>query len=303
MDKGYAIERYKSAAALLSSRWQRLALQLPEDQQCLAEEIRLRAGQPMTVLLPDGEIYPSAEIGTVVMPNDLEQLCDTVTGYSRYAVTESISRGYITARGGFRLGICGTAVIKNGCNTNMRDISSVIIRIAREMTGVGSGVLPQLLEDGVFHSTLIIASPGAGKTTLLRDLIRGLSDGSALCPPQRVAVVDERSEIAVMYQGLPQMSIGKHTDVLDACPKAIGIPLLVRSANPQIIAVDEITAAEDIRAILAASNCGVRFLATIHAADKQELQHKPLYAKLLKANVFSSVVTIGKDRQYRVEKL
>lgn len=303
MDKGYAIERYHSAASLLSSRWQRLALQLPEEQQGIAEELRLRAGQPITVLLPSGEIYPVSDMSTVVMPNDLEQICDTVTGYSRYAVAESISRGFITAKGGFRLGICGTAVIKNGCNVNMRDISSITIRIAREVTGVCDGIFPELIKDGLFFSTLIVAPPGAGKTTLLRDLIRHLSDGTDSYPPQRVAVVDERSEIAVMYQGLPQMSIGTHTDVLDACPKSIGIPILVRSVNPQIIAVDEITAEEDIRAILSAANCGVQFLATIHAADKQELRRKPLYARLLRSNVFSNIITIGQNRQYTVESL
>ena len=303
MDKDYAIERYRSAIGLLPSRWQRLALQLPEEQQGMAEEIRLRAGQPLSVLLPSGEIYPATDASTIVMPHDLEQLCDAVTGYSRYAVSESISRGYITARGGFRLGICGTAVIKNGCNTNMRDISSVTIRIAREVTGVCKELLPQLIEDNLFCSTLIVAPPGAGKTTLLRDLIRCLSDGSSFYPPQRIAVVDERSEIAVMYQGMPEMHIGSHTDVLDACPKAIGIPLLVRSVNPQIIAVDEITAQEDLCSILTASNCGVQFLATIHAFDKQELSHKPLYANILESHVFSYIVTIGKDRQYLVEKL
>lgn len=303
MDKDYAIERYRSAAGLLPSRWQRLAMQLDDEEQEAAEEIRLRAGQPLSVLLPAGEVYPAADGSAIIMPHDLEQLCDTVTGYSRYTVSESISHGYITAKGGFRLGICGTAVIKNGCNTNMRDISSVTIRVGREVTGICDKLLPQLIEDNLFHSTLIIAPPGAGKTTLLRDMIRCLSDGSDCCPPQRVAVVDERSEIAVMYQGLPQMRMGSHTDVLDACPKAIGIPLLVRSVNPQIIAVDEITAQEDLCAILAASNCGVQFLATIHAADRQELSCKPLYAALMESRIFSYIVSIGKDRQYTVEKL
>ena len=303
MDKGYAIERYKSAVSLLPLRWQRLALQLSEEKQEIAEEIRLRAGQPLTVLLPCGEICPAPESDTIIMPHDLEQLCDTVTGYSRYAVTESMSRGYITAKGGFRLGVCGTAVVKQGSNTNMRDISSVTIRIAREMPGVSHSIMPQLLQDEDFHSTLIAAPPGAGKTTLLRDLIRCLSDGCAQCPPQRVAVVDERSEIAMMYQGLPQVSIGTHTDVLDACPKAIGIPLLIRSVNPQIIAVDEITESADIRTMIAAANCGVKFLATIHALDRQELQHKPLYTELMDANVFSTLITIGKGRQYQVETL
>jgi len=152
----------------------------------------------------------------------------------------------------------------------------------------------------------VIGSSGSGKTTLLRDLIRGLSDGVGGLPEHRVSVVDERGEIAVMYQGVPQMAVGRHTDVLDACPKAVGIPILLRAANPQVIAVDEITVREDIAAMAAAAHCGVRFLATIHADGRQELGRKPLFSQLLKARVFEKAVTIrreGEQRQYIVEEL
>ena len=118
--------------------------------------------------------------------------------------------------------------------------------------------------------------------------------------------VDERGEIAVMFQGIPQMALGSHTDVLDACPKALGIPILLRSANPQVIAVAEITVREDLMAMSAAANCGVRFLATIHAADRRELGRRPLFSHLLKEKVFEKLVTIRREegqRQYLVEEL
>lgn len=307
MDERYAMERYEQAAALLPMRWQRLALQLPEQQKMLAEELRLRTGQPMTVLLPEGEVLVQKETPRLqVSQYDLEQLCDGVTEYSRYAAGDTISRGFLTAKGGFRVGICGTAVIQEGNVTNMRDLSSAAIRISRERHGVAERILPQLTRNGSFCSTLIYSSPGLGKTTLLRDLIRLLSEGTAQCPAHRVAVADERGEIAVMYRGQPQMSVGSHTDILDGCPKALAIPILLRSANPQIIAADEITQAEDLQMMMHAANCGVMLLATIHAGNREELTRKPLFSKLLELGVFDYGVAITSEngvRHYEVHEL
>ncbi len=307
MEETYAIRRYEQASALLPLRWQQSAVRLPDWKKAQAEEFRLRTGKPLTVLLPEGEIYLTEEVPRMVVTQaDLEQLCDTVTGYSRYAAGDTLSRGYLTAHGGFRVGVCGTAVMREGRNTNLRDISSAVIRIGRERQGIGVPLLSDLWEEGRFQSTLILSPAGGGKTTLLRDLIRLLSDGTEETPAQRVALVDERGEIAVMHQGVSQMSVGCHTDVLDGCPKAIGIPILLRAANPQIIAVDEITAAEDLQAMVTAANCGVQMLATIHAANRAELERKPLFAEVVAAGVFSRMITIimaGGQRTYEVEPL
>ena len=307
MDERYAVERYEQAVSLLPLRWRKVALQIADWKKALVEEIRLRTGQPMTVLLSEGEQFLQQETPRMVVEqNDLEQLCDIVTEYSRYAACDTISAGYLSAKGGFRVGICGSAVMQDGRVSNLRDLSSAVIRISRERVGVADEIMAQLMENGIFPNTLIYSAPGLGKTTLLRDMIRCLSDGSCGTASHRVAVADERGEIAVMYQGKAQMAVGCHTDVLDGCPKALAIPILLRAANPQILAVDEITQQEDLQEMVRAANCGVSLLATIHAGRREELLRKPLFSQLLELGVFSYAVAIRMEegkRLYEVQKL
>ena len=291
------ILRYEAAASILPSRLRKAALELPEGKQRAAEELRLRAGRPMTVLLPEGE----AELETIVEPEELETLCDLATEFSRYAAAETLREGYLPVRGGFRVGLCGTAVMKDGVNTNLKNLSSAVIRIGRERPGVGDELAPRLFREGRFQNTLILSPPGGGKTTLLRDIVRCLSEQGA-----RVALIDERGEVAVSYQGEPQMDVGPRTDVLDGCPKALGIPMVLRAMNPQVIAVDEITVREDLRAMSLAAGCGVGLLATIHAADTAELLEKPLYRQLLEDRVFRLAIRVKNQagqRSYELEEL
>ena len=294
-------ERFDQAAAILPSRLRRPALGLPEAEKARAEELRLRSGRKLTVLGPEGE----QALDTVVEPEDLETLCDLATEFSRYAAVETLRQGFLSVRGGFRVGLCGTAVMKDGSSTNLRDLSSAAIRIGREHQGVGMALGPGLFREGAYRNTLLLSPPGGGKTTLLRDLVRILSDGAGV-PCQRVALVDERGEVAVMHRGEPQMDVGRHTDVLDACPKALGIPMVLRAMNPQVIAVDEITAREDVAAMMLAAGCGVGLLATAHAGTVEELWQRPLYRELLETKVFSQVVCIHRGpegRSYALEEV
>lgn len=293
--------RFSLAAQYLPPRLRLCAMALAEAEKAGTEELRLRVGRPMSVLTQDGE----HELNEMVTSGDLDTLCSQATSYSRYA-SETLREGYVSGAGGCRIGFCGTTVQKNGQITYIKNLSSAVIRIAGERRGIAAPLLSELRTETSVNDTLILSPPGGGKTTLLRDLIRLLSDGDLKHPPLRIALIDERSEIAAVADGVPQMDVGVHTDVMDACPKAEGISMVLRAMRPNVIAVDEITVPADILAMTAAANCGVKLLATIHALDVTELRQKPLYAKLLEANVFTRAVCIERTtegRRYRTEAL
>ena len=290
-------QRYEAACALLPRRLREAALAVPEKEK--VEELRLRQGERLTLTLPEGEVPVP---GTRVTGEDLEAVLDIATGSSRYTASQSLRQGYLTAEGGFRIGVCGTAVLEGGEVALYRDLSSLNIRIPREQIGLADRVLPGLLAEGRLESTLVISPPGGGKTTLLRDLVRALSDEKNL----RVSLVDERGELAAGHRGVPQLQVGRHTDVLDACPKAQAIPTLLRAMNPQVIAVDEVAVAGDVAALEQAAGAGVVLLATVHGAGVEDLKRKPILAGMLGLGIFRKAVRIGRlgaGRWYAVEDL
>ena len=187
----------------------------------------------------------------------------------------------------------------------LRNLSSADLRIARQMPGAARGVLEQLCREGRLESALILAPPGLGKTTLLRDLIRRVSGGEG-CQPLRVALADERGEVAALCRGGPQLEVGPRTDVMEGCPKAQGLMLLLRAMNPQVLAADEITAPEDVAALRAALGCGAVLLATAHGTDRADLERRALYRPLMEECCFRYLVRItrkGAERRCHVEEL
>ena len=290
-------QRYEAACALLPRRLREAALAVPEKEK--VEELRLRQGGRLTLTLPEGEVPVP---GTRVTGEDLEAVLDIATGSSRYTASQSLRQGYLTAEGGFRIGVCGTAVLEGGEVALYRDLSSLNIRIPREQIGLADRVLPGLLAERRLESTLVISPPGGGKTTLLRDLVRAFSDEKNL----RVSLVDERGELAAVHRGVPQLQVGRHTDVLDACPKAQAIPTLLRAMNPQVIAVDEVAVPGDVAALGQAAGAGVVLLATVHGAGVEDLKRKPILAGMLGLGIFRKAVRIGRlgaGRWYAVEDL
>jgi len=236
---------------------------------------------------------------------DLSLVLEIATQASAHTALERVRNGFFTVRGGHRIGICGSGVVRDGEVRNLRQLSSLAIRVAREVPGLSAAVLDRLWSGGVLQSTLLLSPPGGGKTTLLRDLIRAVSDGEG-GPALRVGVADERGELAAMYQGEPQFSIGRQTDVLDGCPKGPALLMLLRGMNPQVLAADEITAPEDAAALEMAANCGVSLLCTAHAGSLEELKARPLYRRLLDEGLFRRLAIIeraGRERRYQVVEL
>ncbi len=297
-----AAESYLQAVQALPLRLRQEALALPEEDRADAEELRLRAGWPMTVLV-QGTERPLG--GPPVEGAELEQLVEIASRASLHAVLDQVRQGYLTVQGGHRIGLCGTAVLREGEIHSFRSLSSANVRVARQVRGAAAPVLDGLCPNGRLADTLILAPPGLGKTTLLRDLIRSVSEGEG-CVPLRVSLADERGEVAAMYNGLPQLEVGRRTDVAEGCPKDQGLMLLLRAMNPQVLAVDEITAPEDVRALVTAAGCGVTLLATAHGAGRTDLEGRPLYRPLLEEGLFRFLVRIrreGERRVYTVEEL
>lgn len=293
---------WEQAAAVLPGPLRDGLRALGEDRLERAEEFRLRRGFPMTVLLPEGERETD---GPPVGEDELRQVVENATQCSAHTALDRVRQGFVTLRGGHRIGLCGSVTKKDGRIVTLRELSSLSIRVARSVPGLAKPLLPELTEDGRFLGTLILAPPGAGKTTLLRDLVRALSDGEG-CPPHRVSVADERGEIAALWRGEPQLYVGRHTDVLDGCSKSEGLSILIRGMDPQVAAADELGGSEDVRAAEEAAGCGVAVLATAHGAGLEDLRRRPACRELLELGAFRRLVVLerrGAVRSVRVEAL
>jgi len=251
---------------------------LPEDVRARATEIRMRAGGPLTLTLPEGPRPLPLRMTGAQLAQILRALCE----YSVHSYTEDIARGYVTLPGGHRAGVCGTAVTEHGLVTAVRDISSINLRIAREITGAASELFARLYQNGSQPGLLISGPPGSGKTTLLRDLARRLSDDMR----RRVAIIDERSELAGTREGTPCCAVGANTDILTGYPKGDGILLAIRSLAPEIILCDELGGESDAAALEAGFRTGVRFVATIHAGSAEEALSRPVARRLLSCHAF-----------------
>ena len=252
------------------------------------QELRLRLGFPPELVTGRGVQY----LNRIIAQNDLKFCINVASQYSPWTAS-TISKGFITAPGGHRIGICGCAVISNGMMCGINAVSSLCLRVSRDFPGIAEKAV---VHDG---SILIIGRPGCGKTTLLRDLIRQRST----LKEETIAVVDEREEIFPRTQNQICFPHGQHIDILSGCSKSQGIEAVLRNMGPATIAVDEITASEDCAALIQAGWCGVKMLATAHAGNRDDLFKRPVYRPIIESKLFNTLLVMHTDKSWHKESV
>lgn len=274
----------------------RVFMNIPDHIKEDIEEIRIKKDGPLIIYTSKKEFFLSKDSSLtsisnnakIVSKENIHNIFNAILNYSAYAYESELSNGYITINGGHRVGVCGKTVVIDGKIKTIKDISSLNIRRSREIIGISDQYIQYILRDSKsVYNTLIVSPPKCGKTTLLRDIIRNISSKGL-----KVGVVDERSEIAGMFEGIPQNNLGIRTDILDGCPKEKGIIMMIRSMSPDVIATDEIGKEEDVYAVECALNAGISLITTLHGHSMEDVK-KSNIKKLIQDQVFERIIFLS----------
>jgi stage III sporulation protein AA len=288
-------ERFRQAAGFLHPRLAASLCLIDSETQSAVREIRLRSERPAqavtgagTFFISDARLTPRpAANALTASAAELNESLSRLCAYSVHSHQASIAQGFVCAQGGHRAGLCGTAVIENGRVTGLRELSSISLRVAGEHPGAADSIISRFFANGLC-SLLIAGPPASGKTTLLRDLARQLSSRG-----YRVCVLDERGEIAAAFRGIPQNDVGS-ADVLTGYPKGEGLQIALRCLNPQAVLCDEIGSAREQSAIEEGLNAGVRFVATAHAARREDFRLRPQLRGFLDCGAFDKALLLNR---------
>ncbi|GAB6170331.1 stage III sporulation protein AA [Clostridium carnis] len=258
------------------------------------QEIRIKSGKPIIINSLEGEkvlnYKPTLE--------EIKQTLVKISNYSLYAYEEEIKQGYLTIKGGHRIGIAGECVNVNGSIRTIKNIASLNIRICREVIGCSNEIMKYISKDNRIFNTLIVSPPKCGKTTMLRDISRNISDGMGIISlrGKKICIIDERSEIAACYNGVPQMNVGIRTDVLDNCLKTEGMIMAIRSLSPDVLICDEIGTSKDIDALHMAFNSGVNIIVTVHGYSVEDIYKRKVFKNLLENSILDRIVVLSNRR-------
>lgn len=274
-----------------------------KDLMC-TEEIRLRVNRPVMIqnfrgslfLNMEGELTGKPVEPVIVTQEQIIKTLELISENSIYAFQDEIRNGFITLKGGHRVGIAGRAVLEGFQIKNIKDVSGLNIRISREVRGCSLKILKYITKgENAVYNTLIVSPPNCGKTTILRDLARNISDGAdqTSIKGMKVGIVDERSEIAACFKGSPQKQVGVRTDVLDACPKQLGMPMMLRSMSPDVIITDEIGSSGDKEALMQVLNAGVKVITTAHGFNVSELKLRKEVLGMMEEKVFERLIVLS----------
>lgn len=299
MDVQKSEMRFNQAVSSLSPKLKAMLINVPNSAKQSVFEVRLRVDKPVMLTCAErswflddrSQLLNLPKSPYIVTQNDISDSICSMCAYSIHSHQQEFKNGYISLRGGHRAGICGTAVLDGSEITAVRDITSINLRIAREVAGAADMLMEHIFADKLY-GTLIVGIPSSGKTTILRDLARQLASGKN-GRFIKVAVVDERCEIGAVYDGVPQNNLGYCADILSGYPKAEGIMTAVRTLSPQVIICDEIGGGDEVSGIIEGLNAGVKIIATAHAGSLKEIARRPQLAKLMESRAFEKIVRLG----------
>lgn len=270
-------------------------------------EIRIKVGKPIILILSNEERI----LDCITTVDEVKGILVKISNYSLYAYEEEIKQGYITIKGGHRVGIAGECVISNGEIKTIKNISSLNIRISRAVVGSSKNIMPIITGGDRIYNTLIVSPPKCGKTTILRDIAKNVSNGmySIGLKGKKVVIIDERSEVAACYNGVPQMDVGIRTDVLDNCLKKTGMIMAIRSLSPDVLICDEIGTLGEVEALNMAFNSGVNIVVTVHGFDIEDIYSRKVFKELIDESIIERVVILSSrkgagtiERIYKIER-